>query len=218
MLYQPLAALAARYAVQQSTARLPEFDHAVANELIARLRQLDWLLSQVGDLERLLIKEWEDENGPLQPDHNVVLVYLDEETAAHATAPFSSQEEIRVFAEAFYYTAHRILVILDQCHLSLPGLRKISAVYIRRIRNNLLEHANKEGGRPSYTFSVSNASGIRLRSAARSGEPDVYMDGGLRNNAKELAVELEVVLAGAVTAEDNSHVASVVDTSANAGQ
>ena len=197
MHFEPLAALAARYAVARQAAD-ESFAIGIGNEIISRLRQLDWLFGQVTSLEAGLIAEWETSHSPLQPRHNVVIVYLDENAAVQATGPFTSQEQLRILAEAFYYTAHRLLSILDECGAYLPGLKPVQAVSIRRIRNNLIEHANRKGGRPSYTFSVSNASGIRLRSAARAGEPDVYMDEGLRGNALELAGQLQSMLVAAV--------------------
>lgn len=192
MSFQRSIELGAQY-IRQYTPTKTSFDPEVAKELLARLRQLEWLYTKVLNLEQQLIDDWQHNHGALQPGHNVVLVYLAKDVPDNPDAPFTIQEELRVLAESFYHCAHRLLVILDQCARVLPGLRPISASGVRRVRNNLIEHANKKGGRPSYTFSVSNAAGIRLRSAARIDEPETYLDEGLRANAKELYSELETL-------------------------
>ena len=175
MSFKPSINLMARY-IKQCTSTKTSFDPEVAKELLARLRQLEWLYTKVLSLEQQLVDEYQQKHGVL---HNVVFVYLAKDVPDDPEAPFTLQEELRVVAETFYHCAHRLLVILDQCAGVLPRLGSISAISVRRVRNNLIEHANKKGGRPSYTFSVSNAAGIRLRSAARINEPDTYLDEGL---------------------------------------
>ena len=100
--------------------------------------------------------------------------------------------------ESFYYSAHRILVILDQSQVSLPGLKPINAEEIRRVRNNLVEHANKKGGHPVYTFSVSNADGLRLRTVSRPSDPEAYLDEGIHTNARRFLRELQAVIEAAM--------------------
>ncbi|MBK6769375.1 MAG: hypothetical protein IPG72_10300 [Ardenticatenales bacterium] len=195
MLFQKCITLANQYVqAQLATATATLFDAEGAKEIVARLRQLDWIYEHVVDLESKEINDYERTHGALQVDQNVVIVYLSQDVMDDSSVPFTTHEELRVFAEAFYYTAHRLLVILTQNAAGLPHLRRINANGIRRVRNNLLEHANKKGGRPSYTFSVSNASGTRFRPLARAEEPDAYLDEGIHANAKQLCTELENLL------------------------
>ena len=187
MFFQQSLELVAMYISRQNRSGTG-FDIEVGKEMLGRLRSLEWLYARVVELEGQLIADYESIHGTLQPNTNVVLVYL-----AHipeVAEPFTPQEELRILAEAFYHCAYRLLVILKQCGDVLPGLRSVEAIGIRRVRNNLIEHANKKGGRASYTFSVSNAAGIRFRSAALAAEPDAYLDEGLRANASELRSSL----------------------------
>ena len=169
-------------------------DQELASEVILRLRQLHWLYQRIQDLERQLLAEYERSHGPIGPNHNIVLVYFNRGLPAEASVAFGPQEQVRLLGESFYQTAHRILVVLDQCQDMLPGLRSIDADGIRRVRNNLIEHANKKGGHHSYTFSVSNAAGLRLRTASRPADPEAYLDQGIHINAREFVSQLEAAL------------------------
>jgi len=51
--------------------------------------------------------------------------------------------------------------------------------------------------RAQYSFSISNAAGVRLRSAARVGESETFADSGIHANAQESRSELEAVLRAA---------------------
>jgi hypothetical protein len=194
MFFQESVELMAIY-IKRHTAKNMPLDLEVSKEIVARLRQLEWLYARVVELEKKLVADYERTQGTLKPGHNVVIVYL--ANIPEPSVPFARQEELRVFAEAFYQCAHRLLVILDQCANMLPGLGSVSGTGVRRVRNNLIEHANKKGGRPSYTFSLSNAAGIRLRSAAPADQPEVFVDEGLRANALELRGELEALFRNA---------------------
>lgn len=168
-------------------------DVEVASEVVLRLRQLHWLYDRIHKLETTLLADFERVHGPAKSGETVLLAFLNRHIPNEADVPFQPQEELRLFGESFYHCAHRILVILDQCQYLLPGLKPIEARGIRRVRNNLIEHANKQGGHAYYSFSVSNAAGLRLRTISRAEDPDAHLDEGIHANARELVAQLEKV-------------------------
>lgn len=168
-------------------------DVDVSKEIVLRLRQLKWLYERIRTIEAAYIAEYERKNGPLQPRENVVLVFLSPGVPSGTDSPFQPQEELRLLGEAFYNSAHRILVILKKCRKVLPGTKSIPARGVRVVRNNLIEHADGKGGHPCYTFSVSNAAGLRLRTASRPEDDKAQLDQGIHINAREFASQLEKV-------------------------
>jgi hypothetical protein len=189
---QPIGHMATYLQRCSSAAR--GFDIDIAKEMFARLRQLAWLYDNVTRLEKRVIDRYQELHGPLSQGTNVVIVFSTKDSPDDPTAQFTIPEQLCVFGEAFYECAHRLLTILDECKASLPGLRPPAAAGVRRVRNNLVVHANKKGGTPMYTFSVSNAAGLRLRPASKLEEPGPYLDEGLRANAAELSSQLSELL------------------------
>lgn len=169
-------------------------DIEVTGEIVLRLRQLQWLYQRIDELERIVLAEYERAHGSLKQGENVVLAYFSRDLPADTSTSFQPQEELRLLGESFYYSAQRILTILDQCQSLLPGLKPIRAHGVRRVRNNLIDHPNKKGGHPCYTFSVSNAAGLRLRTVSRPDDPDAYLDEGIHANAREFIEQLERAL------------------------
>jgi hypothetical protein len=112
----------------------------------------------------------------------------------------TTQEEVLLAGEAFYYLAHRVRTILEQGLAGLPGMRALRAQGVARVRNNLLEHANKKGGTSVFSFSVSNAAGLRLRPVSEAAAPPPYRDEGILRNAAEFRSDLEGAIRGALAA------------------
>ena len=200
MLFGDTARLALGYAHRAEAQKMPGFDSDVAFELLSRIRQLDWLYDEIGELEREYWLFEEKRRGPRPTDTNWINAFVSSGIPKDLEPTLSIEDRLRVLVESFYYLAHRLLVILDQCSLGLPGLTTIRAPAVRRVRNNLIEHANKPGGRVPYTFSISNVAGVRLRSVGKVGEPDVFLDNGIHNNAVELRDELDAMLHSAIAA------------------
>jgi hypothetical protein len=191
LFHEPLVQLA-EY-IRRGLVDRPGLDEHVAQELIARLRQLSWLYDKATELEDRVMHRYAQLKGPIAPGTSAVIVFHTNEAIANPKTEFTLPEQLSVFAEAFYETAFRVLTILDQCGSALPGLAPIKATGVRRVRNNLFVHANKPFGTTIYTFSVSNTAGVRLRPASKVDEPTPYMDEGLRVNAAELSAELSTL-------------------------
>lgn len=198
MFLTDVARSAHKYAVQAKD--LSGFNPQIAYELMTRIRQLDWLFDQITALEDEFWRRHEVKHGVTPPGSNIVRIYMSSDVPRDISPILPLEEQLRLQVECFYYVAQRLLNILDQCQKQLPGLRRIAAKGTRRVRNNLIEHANKDGGRPSYSFSISRQAGIRLRSAAFTDEPDVYVDQGIHFNVTELRDQLDTMICRALTA------------------
>jgi hypothetical protein len=207
MLFGRSAELALDYARKAQALKGSGFNPQFAWEVISRIRQLDCLYGQIVELEKQFWATRERLRGPRDSDTIWFHAILFTEFPEKLEDKLSLEESIRLLAESFYYVAHRLLVILAECAPALPGVKKLSARGIKRVRNNLIEHANapaanKAPGRPSYNFSISTAAGIRLRSVApaaeSAGQPVGFMDEGIHSNAGELRNELEKMLRSAI--------------------
>lgn len=199
MLFRNAARLAHRWAISAVATTAPGFSNHIAFEILTRLRQLGWLYAEIHRLETAYWAAYRQQHGDPKPDTNYVVFFIASGIPDELPTEFSAEDQLRLQVEAFYYAAHRLVAILDQCKDSLPGLASIRAKPVRRVRNNLIEHANKPGGRAAYSFSISNAAGVRLRSAAPAGGPDTFLDEGVHKNAEELNEELDTMLQNAVT-------------------
>jgi hypothetical protein len=191
-MYESCISLLAEYA-----ARREPVDRAgaeVAREIALRLRHIRWLSTRIDELEKALLNAHYAEHGVPQPRTTVMIGFLPTLAPDAATSPLTEQETLQLFAETFYYSAHRILTVLDECANVLPGLKSVRAKGVRRVRNNLIEHANKKGGHSTYSFSLSNAAGVRLRAARLPEESVGFIDEGFRTNSSEFQSELESML------------------------
>ena len=146
-----------------------------------RLRRLRWLYSEVVGIENALLESAGDDH----PREAVILAYVNRGVPAGADAEFSEPERIRLLGESVYYAAHRILKIIDKCQSALPGLQPLAAVGVRRVRNNLIEHANQTAGNPAATFTVSRAAGLSLRRVSHLEHERPVLDQGIHTNLKE---------------------------------
>jgi hypothetical protein len=198
MLFRTVVTLAHKWAINAAASKAPGFSKHIAFELLSRLRQLDWIYAEIQQLETAYWSTYRQKHGDVKLDTSYVVFFIASAIPDELSTEFSAEDQLRLQVESFYYVAHRLVVILDQCKDSLPGLASISAEPVRRIRNNLIEHANKQGGREAYSFSISNAAGLRLRSAAPAGDPDTFVDEGIHKNAQDLSDELGSIIRSAI--------------------
>jgi hypothetical protein len=198
MPFRETTRLAYQWATKKPPGAVGRPDVQVTFELLSRLRQLSWLYGEIKRLEALYCTEYHRAKGDPKPDTNYVTFFISSDIPETMPPEFSVEDQLRLLVESFYYIAHRLVTVLDQCQASLPDLKPVSAEAIRRVRNNLIEHANKQGGRFAYSFSISNAAGVRLRSAAPAGSADTFLDEGIHRNANDLAGELNTMLREAV--------------------
>ena len=106
----------------------------------------------------------------------------------------SSQFEMELFTECFYYISHRLRMLLRKSE-PIPGLKSFECIGARNVRNKLLEHAE---GKDSQVFIQSfgwgKENGPVLKSVRYAGQENVYPDKGLYVNAAEIKDELEAIL------------------------
>jgi hypothetical protein len=79
-------------------------------------------------------------------------------------------------------------------------MRSLRAEGMARVRNNLMEHANKKGGTSVFSFLVSDAAGLRLRPVSEVGSESPYLDEGILSNAQEFRDSLEETFRAALAA------------------
>ena len=122
-------------------------------EIGHRLIQLNWLINRAKQLNEILLKDLEDAN-PL---------YM---------------TELEIITESFYHFAWRVEEIIKH-HPTL----KMGNTKIRRVRNNLIQHPEKEGSKQKIapSFEVGGSNGPKLKSY--NGPKDSYVDEGLFVNA-----------------------------------
>jgi len=90
-----------------------------------------------------------------------------------------SQRGLRLDTEFYYYKAHRLITIL-QC---LPGLRKTECKQIAIVRNQLLEHAERQPSGVTYPgFAVNPEVGPIIKGTRRGDQAGVHEDQGFAAN------------------------------------
>jgi hypothetical protein len=198
-------ALVERYYWKHRRAATPGFDLHRTLEIRLRLRQLSFLYEHIIFEQDKAMAVFERARGPCPDDEIRMFVItplsepVDPDDGAYkAPSQFGGPDRLQLYAEAFYYIAHRILALIRQSPSGLPGLQSFNAEGIRRVRNNLLEHAHQQGGAVVPSFSVSSAAGVRLRPVVLEDEEDRYIDAGLPANAQEFRENLNRSLTAAV--------------------
>ncbi|WP_025414186.1 hypothetical protein [Gemmatirosa kalamazoonensis] len=174
-------------------------DPTVVLELRVRLRQAKFLYEQAMEVHDRL---WDAQKQPNDEEEGVQRVAIHTEpydqlpqlppgliATIFGDQPFAEDEAVRTYAESFYYIAHRILVVLRQCGAGLPGVGRVRAEGVGRVRNNVLEHSNKPGGN-QIVSTVISVSGPRLGSLRRASAPASFNDAGLPDNACEFVTSL----------------------------
>lgn len=162
------------------------FNAALADEVEARLEQLDFLLSRIHqlDLERI---EYLGRPNPELPSHGKELL--------------SNAFEIRLLTEAFYYFAGRLRRIIRHEEQPCPLLTSFECVGVRDVRNKLLEHPEGQDSRIfNWSWTVGNPEGPILKVHREPHEVAVFPDRGLYANAQELKENLERELERALAA------------------
>lgn len=180
---------------------VPGLDEQILQEVRDRLRQLDYLYGEIVRLERAMLLALSPGTSDRHVDENIHLFHHwsgppDPEGAAWAIKKFDDEDVLRLSVETFYLISHRLLVILDEKRMALPGLNRIPAEGARRARNQLIEHSNDR----AYTWSLSSVVGTRLRAGHWGGDPIPYYDEGIHANTAELRQELRASLESALAA------------------
>jgi hypothetical protein len=184
-----------------------QFNRPAAGEMDRRLKDLDYLLDVVGERERRL-KDITDRVHNTSREATVAQSHLEPEewTGDFDISPEElasirlEQNETRIFTEAFYYFAARIISLIrhDKPRM-FPGLTvgQLGSTGVRRVRDTLLEHYA-----PTIRLAVSESwgrlgiYGPTMRTV--QGERKQHDDKGLYANAREFRDELDRRIAAAV--------------------
>jgi hypothetical protein len=103
----------------------------------------------------------------------------------------------KILTEAFYNGAWRILTITKHWEHPLPEISFDSA-RVRNVRNQLIEHPEKNDRIFAQSFASGNETGPVLKSYRPAGQPTTYQDEGLYVNAAEFATNLLAGIARAI--------------------
>jgi hypothetical protein len=170
-------------------------------ELRERLQQMNWLLTQ--------IRSRGDELSAIDEKRRAAFkAHIERITAeglSYGVTPIPQEEimsrkefyryialtdEIRLFAECFYYFAARARRIIRD----MPELNSFEAAGVRTVRNHLIEHPEGRGSQVlSCSFAWGGPNGPVLKAIRESSET-AHPDAGLYPNAHEFAVKLETAL------------------------
>lgn len=99
--------------------------------------------------------------------------------------------ETEIFAESFYYLAHRTKVILKKGIFPFPMLKNFECKGVENVRNNLIEHPEKQGKVFIQNFALDAEQGPILKPDRPEGQEDIFLDAGLKTNALEFKNNLE---------------------------
>jgi hypothetical protein len=106
---------------------------------------------------------------------------LEEELERHVegsviTSSGSEASEVETIAEAFYHVAHRFLDLCEDA--PVLGFRGVRAESVKRVRNHLIEHANKKNGVMARGFIWGIQGGPQLKpfglGGRRPSQPGLY--------------------------------------------
>lgn len=149
-----------------------------------RIAQLDFLFQRVAELQ--------DES---QEVSNQLLALVDQNGGEYTDGEdrFTSimkekTFQIRLYAEAFYYFAARLITILRQ----YPAFKNLDVPGIRNVRNHLIEHSERPAsGITQQNWSHGSGVGPMFKISRRKGQKPIPMDKGLVANATALRDKIE---------------------------
>lgn len=193
-----------RYFRAQLAERSQAFDATIGNEVRRRLRQLSHLAAEVGTLSEAVLAKAD----PERPSGILIFASTspppdcsDDERRERVRVPLGVEEHLQLVTESFYYLAGRLLTILQQCRNSLPHVPDVVAGGVLRVRNNLIEHANKKSGETVVSFALTRSTGPCLRALSEIPlTPHTHRDRGFTANVTELRTSLDRAFQAALDA------------------
>ncbi|SRR6266536_5574845 len=193
-----------KYYVINDKNKTQGFINDLACEGCDRIKQLDYLIQKVKELESEAIEISERSKKEFRRWVEYIKANnLDFETTPTPSNINMSQEEynnysnlsyeLELHTEHFYYIAFRLRGIIKY----LPGLKKFESEGIRNVRNKLIEHPDKDKDSQVFirSFAFGNIEiGPVIKALRYNDQTDVFPDKGLYVNASELRTNLEEVL------------------------
>lgn len=188
------------YYCKQLRSHSKTFDEHLAQEVRVRLRQLQYIVDRAFSLEKRLVGKKKVQL-PSNAGGEVVIKHIFSDVARpdcsksdYPLAAFNEPDELRLLLEVFYYTAHRIRVILRDAGDRLPDIKGFEASGVRDVRNHLVMHPTKKKGVRVMTFAFGGPVGPQLKPIRKTGDPPGTIDKGLRENAIEFRDAVERIL------------------------
>jgi hypothetical protein len=118
-----------------------------AMEAIRRVQELDWILRRCQSLEATAVALHDAHDEPARKQHSAALL------------------ELRILLEAFYQSAWRVIVLLDDRDKPFEGVGKLKRKCngVRNVRNHLIDHPEKESRIFVQNFSYGDPEGPKLK-------------------------------------------------------
>jgi hypothetical protein len=192
--FKHLATLFDAYCARTHRSKFPV---ELVGEVSERLRQLNWLLNQVSDLENADHDAVKSFSRAMQS--HALLLEIDVKSATtNAPVDFSKVAdayhasmhqralEIRTLTEAFYYFASRLRDVLRE----FPLLGNFESKGVRDVRHHLIEHPEKVSKIFQQSIAYGDEFGPRLKVGTPAGSGARFSDNGLYANAEEFAQNL----------------------------
>lgn len=156
-------------------------------EVNERLKQLNYILNQLDQLEVLL--------------RQVVMVETVDDKGQTAFFNLNAGRDqfhwfvTRLLSESFYYFAFRVRQILRNKVSPFPHLNNFESPGVRDVRNHLIEHPEGNASRVfSQVFSWTPGSGMHLKAGRKENEVGRHEDAGPSANAAEFISNLVIAL------------------------
>jgi hypothetical protein len=172
----------------------------ILHEVRGRLRALQWLHDRLLRLDHELENAARKELPPNKPNPNrMIVVFTDAHRPdcgqyTHAHVAPGQFDELRTLLEAFYYSANRIVDVLNDGRADLPGMPKFVAAGVRDVRNHLIEHPNRKSGVLVFSVRAGGPVGPQLKPLRWSLDPPGTEDRGFHANFAEFSDALKRAL------------------------
>lgn len=187
------------YCVRLSTGMSRLAEHLL-QEVRGRLRQMQWahqrMLQIEAQIDAASISKLPKGEAPAQMR---LYLFTDAvrpacDTLIHARSTEQPQDELRCLLESYYYSAHRIRVILQDNRDDLPGVNGFEAVGVRNVRNHLVEHPTGQSGVVVSSIKCGGPVGPQLKPIRWSLDEPGTADAGLHSNTTEFLDNLDRTL------------------------
>jgi len=180
--FDPTVKLFEDYRAKMVGERHKDYNGNLSNEVHHRLRQLSFICEKIRHYDQIVIPA----------------IKFSTSTTEEFYKQQQSFDEGLVYAEAFYFSAWRIILIADHYTNPLPGLKglKEKAKGVRTVRNSLIVHPEK-GNIFLQSFAWAS-NGPILKAGRTPGETFEITDRGLWINAQEFKDSLEELLQKAI--------------------
>jgi hypothetical protein len=205
-MFQTTIVLFDRYCRYLDTQGIPQFNRDLSYEVKDRLKQLDYIVTKVKELENTAtathLRFDAERKAHIEDLRRRGIAYeaepwfpFTQPTTEELEAEGRAMFEMELLTETFYYFAGRVRTILRNPQAPIPGLKGFECEGVRNTRNKLLEHAEGKDSQVSIrSFGCGGSQGPVLKAVRLVDQTEVFPDKGLYKNAEEFRSNLDRLL------------------------